>query len=437
MRRVVFLALVGLVVPGFVAADQPDRVELLGSPKVIEGAIEPQYIDFTPENLVEEIKVVSGRCYALFGFNNPEVQIHLPRNDNNVYASVEFSPALLRDSQGNEVPFELERGLYDHDAHADEIRFAPLDGDKPVEFDRVEGTITLRYPLRIRAVSLPAGSAPPGLTVAIDGPFVAWSDPEEILAEAASFTPFDQFRAIDKAGRRLEQHPWEGFSMRAGASTETYAYWGEVAEIHIDVVEQWAEVNISYSLPSIEPLPKSRAGTPPETQTVEETPGGRVDIQIVPQEATPAMGTEDGPSKDAALAQLKDFGFRRFDANSFVLAATQGNAEALRLFLAAGMAVDSQAGGRTALMSAAMMGRVEAGKVLIEAGADVNRTDVTGTPPLSRLVMQCGATELVRAFIDAGADLSVELRGGVTLLQMAELTRCGENARVLKEAGPK
>ena len=51
--------------------------------------------------------------------------------------------------------------------------------------------------------------------------------------------------------------------------------------------------------------------------------------------------------------------------------------------------------------------------------------------------MQCGATELVRAFIDAGADLSVQLPGGTTLRQMAELSGCTDNAKVLKAAGAK
>jgi ankyrin repeat protein len=142
-------------------------------------------------------------------------------------------------------------------------------------------------------------------------------------------------------------------------------------------------------------------------------------------------------SKDEALAELRELGFRRFDANSFILAATRGKADALRLFIAAGMPVDSQSGARTALMSAAMMGRVEAGKVLIDAGANVNQTDSTGSPPLSRLVMQCGATELLRAFIDAGADITVQLPGGTTLRQMAELSGCTENAKVLKAAGAK
>jgi hypothetical protein len=49
--------------------------------------------------------------------------------------------------------------------------------------------------------------------------------------------------------------------------------------------------------------------------------------------------------------------------------------------------------------------------------------------------MKCPATELVQAFIDAGADLEATLSGGVTARKMAELANCRENARVLEAAG--
>ena len=437
MRRLVFLTLLSVAVSSVTLANQPDRAELLGSPRVVDGAVEPAFVEFTLEQLKQQLKVISSRSYAFYGFNNSEVQIRLPQCDNSVYASMEFSPERLRDSEGNEVQHERERGIYDHDTHSDELRFAPIEGDKPVEFDRAEGTITLRYPIRMRTVGIKLGGAPVGLTVAIDGPFVEWSDPQETLPEAASFTPVEQFRAVDASGRRLEQNPWKGFSMSGGVTTETYAYWGEVAEVRLDVVEEWVDLEISYSLPSIEPLPAARAGTPPKNLEVKETPGGTVEFRIVRPEEPQAEAASPGMSKDEALAELKELGFRRFDVNSFLLAATRGKADAVKLFLDAGMPVNSQSGGRTALMSAAMMGHVEAGKVLIDAGADVNQTDGTGSPPLALLVMKCDATELLRIFIEAGADLTVELRGGVTLRKMAELGRCSENARVLKEAGAK
>ncbi len=213
MKRIFSLALFCILIPTVADANEPDRAELLGSPRVAEGAVEPVFAEMTAEQLKQQLKVVSSRSFAFYGFNNPEVQIHLPRCDNSVYASVEFSPAHLRDAHGNEVLYESERGIYDHDTHSDEIRFVSLDGDKPVEFLRVEGTITLRYPVRLRTLGIkPGGVAPAGLTLTVDGPFVSWSDPEETLPEAASFTPVEQFRAVDASGRRLEQNSWKGFS---------------------------------------------------------------------------------------------------------------------------------------------------------------------------------------------------------------------------------
>ena len=438
MRRSFSLGLFCILISAIVSADEPDRAEILGSPRVVAGAVEPVFVELTSEQLKQQLEVVSSRSYAVFGFNNSEVQIYLPRCDNSVYASVVFSPARLFGASGAGVQYERVRGIYDHETHSDELRFGPLEGDKPVEFSRAEGTITLRYPVRMRTIGIkPGGVAPAGMTVTIDGPFVSWSDPKESLPEARSFTPVGQLRAFDVSGARLEQHSFKDYSMREGVATEKYTYWGEVAEVRLDVADEWAELEISYSLPSIEPLPAGRAGTPPESLEVEATQGGAVDIQVVKRDEPQVEAPTPGMSKDEALAQLEEIGFRRFDANSFILAATRGKADALELFIAAGMPVDTESGGRTALMSAAMLGHVEAGKVLIDAGADVNKTDSTGSPPLTRLVMQCDATELLRAFIEAGADLTVKLPGGVTARQMAELNRCSENARVLKEAGAK
>jgi len=438
LKRSLYLLVFCLLISTVAYSNEPDRAELLGDPRIIEDAAEPVFAGLTPEQLKQQLLVISSRSYAYFGFNNSEVQIRLPRIDSSIYASVEFSPARLLDAKGNGVEFERVRGIYDYDTHSDELRFAPVEGDEPIDFARVEGSITLRYPIRMRTATIkPGGATPTGLTVTIDGPFVSWSDPEKTLPEARPFTPVEQLRAFDASGRRLEQHPFKGYSARGGVSTEKYAYWGEVAEVRVDVVDEWAELDISYSLPSIDPLPASRSGTPPQNNEVKATPGGTVDIRIVKQEDPQAEADSAGASQDEVLAQLKTLGFRRFDANSFMLAATQGKAGALELFIAAGMPVDTESGGRTALMTAAMMNHIEAGKVLIDAGADVNRPDSTGSTPLHLLVMRCDTTEFLRALIDAGADLTIKLVGGVSPYKMAKMSRCSENARVLKEAGAK
>ena len=438
MKRLLCLLVFCLLISTVVFSNEPDRAELLGSPRFVEDAAEPAFAELTAEQLKQQLEVISSRSYAFFGFNNSEVQIHLPRFDSSVYASVEFSPARLLDAKGDEVQFERRRGIYDHDTHSDELRFAPVEGDKPVDFARVEGSITLRYPVRMRTVTIkPGGSAPADLTITIDGPFVSWSDPKETLPEARPFTPVEQLRAFDASGQRLEQHSFKGNSMREGVTTEKYAYWGEVAEIRVDVVDEWAELDISYSLPSIDPLPASRAGSPPKSYEVKATPDGTVNIRTVKQEEPQVEAASAELSNDEALEQLKKLGFRRFDANSFVLAATRGRADALELFIAAGMPVDTESGGQTALMATATLGRNEAGKFLIEAGADVNKPNSTGSVPLHRVVMRCGATELLQALIDAGADLTIKLPGGVSAYKMAKMINCSENARVLKEAGAK
>ena len=436
MRRICWILVISVLYPAVILAGEPDRAELLGNPRFVEEAVEPSFVQLTAGKLQDQLKVISNRSFAVFGFNNPEVQIHLPRCDNSVYAVVDLHPARLLDLKGSEVQYERERGIYDHDTHSDELRFAPVQGKTPVKFSWAEGTIMLRYPVRMKTLSLKTGfSALAGLEFTIDGPFVSWIGKEQTLPEVASFTPIEQWRAFDASGRRLKKHPYKGFSMSKGVTTETYTYWGEVKEVRVDVVEEWAEVKIDYSLPSIDPLPAHRVGTAPKTDEVKATPGGEVTMQVVPAKSVPAGAEVAVMSKEDAITQLKELGFRRFDANSFVLAATSGRADALRLFIAGGMPVDTESGGRTALMSAAMMGHVEAGKVLIEAGADVNKPDVTGSPPLLRLVMKCNATELVQAFIDTGADLNVELRGGVTARAMAKMANCTENTRVLKAAG--
>ncbi len=436
MRRICWILVISVLYPAVILAGEPDRAELLGNPRFVEEAVEPSFVQLTAGKLQDQLKVISNRSFAVFGFNNPEVQIHLPRCDNSVYAVVDLHPARLLDLKGSEVQYERERGIYDHDTHSDELRFAPVQGKTPVKFSWAEGTIMLRYPVRMKTLSLKTGfSALAGLEFTIDGPFVSWIGKEQTLPEVASFTPIEQWRAFDASGRRLKKHPYKGFSMSKGVTTETYTYWGEVKEVRVDVVEEWAEVKIDYSLPSIDPLPAHRVGTAPKTDEVKATPGGEVTMQVVPAKSVPAGAEVAVMSKEDAITQLKELGFRRFDANSFVLAATSGRADALRLFIAGGMPVDTESGGRTALMSAAMMGHVEAGKVLIEAGADVNKPDVTGSPPLLRLVMKCNATELVQAFIDTGADLNVELRGGVTARAMAKMANCNGNMRVLKAAG--
>ncbi|MCD4655884.1 hypothetical protein K8T06_18340 [bacterium] len=203
----------------------------------------------------------------------------------------------------------------------------------------------LRYPIRMKTLSMKTGSsALPGLKLTFDGPFVSWTGKESSLPEASSFTPIEQWRAFDASGHRLEKHSYQGFSMSKGLTTKTYTYWGEVKEVRVDVVEEWAEIEIVYSLPSIDPLPATRTGTAPKTDKVKATPGGKVTMKVVVAAKSKPVATvvpKSVPvatvvpkklpvalvatmSREDALIQLNKLGIRKFDASSFVMAATQG-----------------------------------------------------------------------------------------------------------------
>jgi len=71
---------------------------------------------------------------------------------------------------------------------------------------------------------------------------------------------------------------------------------------------------------------------------------------------------------------------------------------------------------------------------LIEAGADVNIADANNATPLLHAAGNCVANEVVRALIDAGADPTPATRGGTTAQQMAEITGCTENQKIIQGA---
>lgn len=95
--------------------------------------------------LLQEIKVTSGRNYAIAGFNTPAVRVWLPRLPNSAYATQTFAKPNLVDVKGQPMEYKLERGIYDHDKWEDEIRI-----ESKGEPARVIGTIHVRYPVRIR-----------------------------------------------------------------------------------------------------------------------------------------------------------------------------------------------------------------------------------------------------------------------------------------------
>lgn len=420
-----------------VAAAQ-DRAELLATPKHVEDGRIPVFAELTAEQVAEQITMVSGRNYAWFGFNTPEIHLVLPSADNSGYAGIDFADPTLLDADGKEVPYELERGLYDHGTHHTEIRCAALEGDDPVEFDRAVGTVTVRYPLRLHTLTARSGGPPvDGLDVTIDGPFVTRrtrSGEEEL--EAAAFTGIRSFRALDDEGRLLEPYPSSQISLTDGVVTEVESFWGEVAEVQLDVAEEWATIVVSYELPSVPPLPKARAGiAPPDGDENPPTPGARVEIEVVADAARSAIAGLPGLTPEEASSRLRELGYPEPTGDLMVMSAVQGQQEAVELFLAAGVPIDhTTADGRTALLSALMYGRFDLARFLVDAGADVTIADSNNATPLFYAAMNCPATDLVNALLAAGADPTPATRGSTTALEIAGAMGCADNEAAIRAA---
>ncbi len=438
MRSIFFWAMVLLPFAITSLAPAQEREELLANPTYDEEAEEPEFVRLTAEQVVKQITMVSGRNYAWFGFNTPEIHLVLPSADNSVYAVVDFGDLTLFDASGAEVPYEPERGLYDHTTHHDELRFAPVEGEATVDFARAVGSVAVRYPLSVRTISArKGGKLAEGLDVTFDGPFVLWrTRGDDEALEAASFTGIAPFRAYDEAGRQLKAYPSSKISMADGVVTETKTFWGEVAEIQVDAVEDWVTIQVSYQLPSVEPLPDERAGiAPPDGDENPPTPGAKVDVQVLVETPGTIIASELGVTADEAILQLQQLGYPNPSGEFMVMAAVQGSTEAVKLFLAAGFPIDFAVDdGRTALVSAIMYRHADLALFLVEAGADVNIADSNNATPLFHAAGICEASRLVRALVDSGADPTAATRGSMTAVEMAGVMGCSKNQEIIQAA---
>ncbi len=414
-----------------------ERSELLASPKIDTDAKQPSFVDLTAEQVEQAITVRSARNYAMFGFNTPEIRLLLPETDNSVYAVFEFAEPTVVDASGAPVAFTIERGIYDHDVHADEIRLTSASGEEPISFAEASGTVSVRYPLRIRTLTARAGEpSPPGLMVTFDGPFLTVQkdgDGEEL--DAAPFTGIEPFRVYNASGQQLEAYPHSSYKSINGVVTETTSYWGEVAEVQQDVVEEWVEVEVRYALPPAEPIPSSRAGLTPAEGT-ERTAGatGTVTTSVVVATPARAAARELGVTPDEARQRLRQLGYTDPNERYFVMAATQGQLEAVKLFLATGVPIDVVPDDSTALISAVRFRHPDVALYLVEQGADVTILDSNNCSALLHAAGICDFAEVVRALLDAGADPAPLSAGGIDAAKMAEIMSCRENQELIAAA---
>ena len=125
-------------------------------------------------------------------------------------------------------------------------------------------------------------------------------------------------------------------------------------------------------------------------------------------------------------------GYARPNAAYFVMAAGTGDLEAVKLFVEAGYDVNAMSGGTPAIVNAATSKYPEVVIYLINAGADVNAVDDINCTALMRAAEKCAMTEAIRALLRAGAKTDVRAAGGATALDLATYANCEENAKLLR-----
>lgn len=92
-----------------------------------------------------------------------------------------------------------------------------------------------------------------------------------------------------------------------------------------------------------------------------------------------------------------------------------GNQEALKQHIAAGSDLNAKDpfGGSSPLISAAVFGKPEEAKILIDAGADINFQNNDGSTALHTAAFFC-RPEIVQMLLDAGADKNIKNKYGAT-----------------------
>ncbi len=133
--------------------------------------------------------------------------------------------------------------------------------------------------------------------------------------------------------------------------------------------------------------------------------------------------------------------YQRYDP--LTIAAVANDVEMVKILLAGGASarnVTSRYDG-TALIAAAHLGHVEVVKLLIAAKAPLNHVNNLGwTALMESIVLGSGGanhTATLRALVEAGADVNIADRQGITPLQHARRRGYSEMARILEAAGAK
>lgn len=170
--------------------------------------------------------------------------------------------------------------------------------------------------------------------------------------------------------------------------------------------------------------------------------GGVVELEAEAEEPAEDSAPAAGGAKKSALGKL---GYE-YTEDMFVHAVSDGNLDAVRLFLQIGMSPNAH--GKSdphPMLQAAQLcsnepqakPRSEVLEALVAAGGDVKAMDINSSTPLLWAVQTGCAPSAVRALLKAGADPNAKAKAGATPLMFAEIFQRTEIAEMLRKAGAK
>ena len=116
-------------------------------------------------------------------------------------------------------------------------------------------------------------------------------------------------------------------------------------------------------------------------------------------------------------------------------AVASNNVAVVQALLKAGAKVDPEKAMTSALDSAAFIGNLDIIRILLEAGANPNNKDNSGSTPLMSAVVG-KKKEVVRIIVETGADVNAMSYDG-TALDLAERDKLADIINLLKQAGAK
>ncbi|MHB8800034.1 MAG: ankyrin repeat domain-containing protein [Thermoanaerobaculia bacterium] len=160
------------------------------------------------------------------------------------------------------------------------------------------------------------------------------------------------------------------------------------------------------------------------------------DAPVFRPAAKPSRAADPGlPSEEQAKAALEEQGLE-LTPGAFDRVVGEGDVEAVRLFLVAGMPATTGEPGGSVLETAVEGGHAEVVRALLAAGANPNGGGYTGRPLLAVAAEGQGA-DVVRALVAGGADVTRKGAGNATALHAAAEAGKLDNVEVLLAAGAK